>query len=264
MLSEDTDVKRRRFLQAGAALLTCPICTGLAGRAAWAAGDKPHWSYHGATGPDAWGTLDPAYGACGAGTQQSPIDLAGAVKADLPPIAVQWKPVKLDAVVNNGHTIQVNTATGGHMVLDGARYDLLQFHFHHMSEHTLDGRQFPLEVHFVHKATGGNGLAVIGVFFAEGAENATLAPIWQAMPEREGEASSSATVDPATLLPASRTAFRYAGSLTTPPCSEIVNWTVFGEPLSASSGQIAAFAKMFPNNFRPVQPRNRRFLLSSG
>ena len=257
-------MKRRRFLQDGAALLACPICTGLASQAASAAGDKAHWSYDGATGPDAWGKLDPAYGACGAGTQQSPIDLAGAVKADLPPVTVQWRPVRLDAVINNGHTIQVNTSRGGHMVLDGARYDLLQFHFHHMSEHTLDGRQFPLEVHFVHKSVDGDELAVIGVFFDEGAENAALAPVWQAMPARAGIVSTGASVDPAQLLPASRTAFRYAGSLTTPPCSEIVSWTVFGEPLSVSSGQIAAFARMFPNNFRPVQPRNRRFLLSTG
>lgn len=257
-------MKRRQFLRGGAAMLACPICAGLASGAARAAGDTAHWSYHGATGPGAWGRLDPAYGACGAGRQQSPIGLAGAVKADLPPVAVRWNPVRLDAVVNNGHTIQVNTAEGGHIMLDGSRYDLLQFHFHHMSEHTLDGRQFPLEVHFVHKAAGGDGLAVIGVFFDEGAENATLAPIWQVMPERAGEAAGNATVDPAALLPAARAAFRYAGSLTTPPCSEIVSWTVFAAPVMASSGQVAAFAKMFPNNFRPVQPRHRRFLLSTG
>ena len=254
-------MKRRHFLRAGAAFLACPIC---AGGAAQAAADKPRWSYHGATGPDAWGKLDPAYDACGVGMRQSPIDLARAVKADLAPVAVRWKPIRLDAVVNNGHTIQVNTPQGGHIELDGVRHDLLQFHFHHMSEHTLDGRRFPLEAHFVHKAAVGDGLAVIGVFFDAGAENATLAPIWRAMPAREGEGASDVTVDPASLLPASRAAFRYAGSLTTPPCSEIVSWTVFGEPLSASPGQIAAFAKMFPNNFRPVQPRNRRFLLSSG
>lgn len=244
--------------------MACPICTSLASPAARAADAKPHWSYGGATGPDAWGGLDPAYGVCGAGTQQSPIDLAMAVKADLAPVAVQWNPVRLTAVVNNGHTIQVGTPGGGHITLDGSRYDLLQFHFHHMSEHTLAGKQFPLEVHFVHQAAGGDGLAVIGVFFADGAENATLAPIWQAMPGRKGVASTGATIDPAALLPASRTAFRYAGSLTTPPCSEIVSWTVFAEPLTASAGQVAAFAKLFPNNFRPVQPRNRRFLLSSG
>lgn len=257
-------MKRRLFLQGGAAFLACPVCAGLASRAAHGAGNKPRWSYHGATGPGAWGTLDPAYGACGTGTQQSPIDLAGAVKADLAPVTVRWRPVRLDAIVNNGHTIQVNTPAGGHIDLDGARYDLLQFHFHHMSEHTLDGSRFPLEAHFVHKAAGGDGLAVIGVFFDEGAENATLAPIWRAMPEREGAASSAATIDPAALLPAARAAFRYAGSLTTPPCSEIVAWTVFAEPLSASLGQIATFAKMFPNNFRPAQPRHRRFLLSTG
>ena len=257
-------MNRRHFLQAGGAMLACPLCSALAGRAARAAEHKPHWSYGGASGPDAWGTLDPAYGACGAGTQQSPIDLSAAVRAELAPVGVRWQQVTLNSVVNNGHTIQVNTPQGGHIDLDGVRYDLLQFHFHHLSEHTLGGRHFPLEVHLVHKAAGGEGLAVIGVFFEEGAENTVLAPVWQAMPRQEGEGASAAVVDPAGLLPASRAAFRYAGSLTTPPCSEIVSWTVFAAPLSASGAQIAAFAELFPNNFRPVQPRNRRFLLTAG
>lgn len=256
-------MERRRFLLGVAAAIACPLCSQLVAQPALAAGDKPHWSYKGTTGPGNWGKLDASYAACGGGTQQSPIDLSDAVSAKFDAVSIKWKPIKLRSIVNNGHAIQVNTPDSGHIVLDGSRYNLLQFHFHHMSEHTLGGKQFPIEAHFVHKAANGDGFAVIGVFFAEGPENAVLAPVWAAMPNRPGEASSDRRIDAARLLPASSATFRYAGSLTTPPCSEVVAWTVFKEPVSASRDQIDDLVRLFPNNFRPVQPLNRRVILSS-
>lgn len=257
-------MNRRGFVLGAGALFACPICARLDMRTALAAGNKPHWSYEGASGPESWGRLDESYAACTTGTQQSPVDLSRAVRAEVGAGTIRWDPIELRSIVNNGHTIQVNTPGGSHLELDGSRYDLLQFHFHHESEHTVDGKQFPMEAHFVHKAADGGGLAVIGVFLAEGPENAVLAPIWAAMPEAEGEAADDVTVDVKGLLPKSSAAFRYAGSLTTPPCSEVVAWTVMKQPVAASRGQIAAFAKLFPNNYRPTQPLNRRFILSSG
>lgn len=257
-------MNRRSFLLGAAGVLACPLCAKLTGRTALAASDEAPWSYEGANGPDSWGKLDRSYSACGMGAQQSPVDLSGAVRAEVDAGSVKWKPIKLGSIVNNGHTIQVNTPGAGHLELGGLRYDLVQFHFHHMSEHTVDGKQFPMEVHFVHKAAAGDGLAVVGVFFVAGANNDVLAPIWGVMPQQEGEASIDLSIDAKALLPKSPAAFRYAGSLTTPPCSEIVAWTVHKEPVAASADQIAAFAKLFPNNFRPVQPMHRRFILYSG
>lgn len=71
------------------------------------------------------------------------------------------------------------------------------------------------------------------------------------------------SIDAAALLPNVRAYYRYAGSLTTPPCSETVLWTVFAEPVEASKAQIDAFAAIFPMNARPAQKLNRRFLLGS-
>ena len=121
-----------------------------------------------------------------------------------------------------------------------------------------------MEVHFVHKAANDGGLAVVGVFIAEGDESAVLAAIWDGMPAQEGEASTEAFIDPTGLLPQSFASYRYAGSLTTPPCSEVVTWTVLKDPVAASRDQIEAFAKVFPGNFRPIQRLNRRYLLYSG
>ena len=255
---------RRSFVFSVAGAIACSLCADLVVRPALAAGDEVHWSYDGANGPKSWGELDASYAACGFGTQQSPIGLSGAVSAKFDSGPIKWEPIKLGSIVNNGHTIQVNTPNGGHMELNGSRYNLLQFHFHHMSEHTVDGKRFPMEAHFVHKAANGDGLSVVGVFFVEGPESPVLAPIWAALPKQEGEVSIDASVDPRGLLPTSSAAFRYAGSLTTPPCSEVVAWIVLKEPVSASVDQIAAFAKLFSNNFRPIQPLNRRFILFGG
>ena len=227
-------------------------------------GGRRQGAYEGATGPKVWGKLDKAYKACGAGVQQSPIDLKHDIDAKTPALSLHWKPVQLGWVINNGHTIQVNTPKAGYMTLGGKRYDLLQFHFHQKSEHTISGKQFPMEVHFVHKAAKGGGLAVIGVMLAEGAENPVLASIWKMLPQHEGEILNEARVDLKGLLPKSTASFRYAGSLTTPPCSEIVSWTVMKAPATLSSGQIKAFGHLFPNNFRPIQSQNRRYILSGG
>ncbi len=218
------------------------------------------WSYEGAGAAEHWGDLKPEYGVCSTGTQQSPIDLQPMYSAKMIAPATSWNSFS-PIVVNNGHTIQVNVPEGSSMELEGKSFKLLQFHFHHGSEHTIAGKQYPLEVHFVHQAADG-GLAVLGVFFEEGAQNETLAKIWNDAPAVKGEIQSQAVIDPSKLLPIDQSRFRYEGSLTTPPCSEVVNWVVFKQPLTASAQQIEAFAKIFAINYRPVQPLNRRFILS--
>jgi len=192
------------------------------------------------------------------------VDITSVVNAGIDPVLIRWKAAKFCSIVNNGHSIQVNMRAGGYIELDGSRYDLVQFHFHHRSEHTVDGKHFPMEAHFVHKAAKGSGLAIIAVFFDEGRENATLKPIWTAAPKHAGDSSNAQGIDAERLLPASRAAFRYAGSMTTPPCFEVVSWIVHREPVDASIDQIASFSKLFPNNFRPTQPLNRRFVLFGG
>lgn len=262
-MTRQRHIERRFFMRRiiGGAL-ACPVCAVAAGPAFAAAEGSPHWSYEGHEGPEHWGELTPDFKTCDVGVQQSPVDLVGPVPAKVGAVKPSFKKMPLE-VLNNGHTVQVNCAPGSGSRIAGKQFDLLQFHFHHPSEHLLDGRSLAMECHFVHRSSDGQ-LAVLGVFIREGRANEMLAPIWRAMPRRKADAyKPGVTIDPAALLPEDRTYFRYHGSLTTPPCSEGVLWTVFAQPVEASSEQIQTFAAMFPNNARPVQTLNRRYLLEN-
>jgi carbonic anhydrase len=258
---------RRSFLRMATlgSAAACAYCqSAFRAFAAETAGAKsPHWSYEGSTGPERWGELSPDFKVCQFGLEQAPIDLSNSLKADLNGrVDIDYRPLPL-RIVNNGHTIQVNAAPGSACVIEGTRYELSQFHFHHPSEHLLSGRHFDLECHFVHRASSGD-FAVLGSFIKPGARNATLAPIWDAMPQSEGpERDAGGSIDPGPLLPRASGYFRYMGSLTTPPCSEGLSWTVFREPIEASLEQIRQFSALFPNNARPVQGRNRRFVIEA-
>jgi carbonic anhydrase len=223
-------------------------------------GEPPHWAYTGDVGPEFWGSLSAEFATCSSGTAQSPIDLAAPSLIGLSNLEFNYGPTA-GTVVNNGHTIQVNLQPGNEVVLDGKTYGLAQFHFHLPSEHTVDGSPAPLEVHLVHKDASGN-LAVVGVFIEEGASNAALTPVWGNIPATAGgESPLAAKFNPTTLLPGDRQVWRYDGSLTTPPCSEGVEWNVMHGAIALSSEQIAQFASLYSGNARPVQPLGSRTLL---
>jgi carbonic anhydrase len=255
-------MQRRQLLRhiIASAACVCPVCGPLLKSAVASESAHPHWTYEGHGGPADWGKLAPEYAACGMGKEQSPVDLAKGIPAMMGDPVVKWVPGALE-VVNNGHTIQVTCPKGSVLMLDGISYELLQYHFHRPSEHTVAGVSFDMEVHFVHRNDGGN-LAVLGVLIKPGEANSAIETIWRVMPELGGETAKTDTMlHPAAMLPKDSTTFHYAGSLTTPPCSEVVSWVVYRQPITASAEQIARFARLFPHNARPVQPLNRRKLL---
>jgi carbonic anhydrase len=177
------------------------------------ASEVPEWGY---TNPESWGDLSPEYQLCKTGSQQSPIDLNHGITADLSSIEVNYTSTP-SKILNNGHTIQVNVEPGNTLTLDGVSFELVQFHFHHPSEHTVAGQSYPLEVHFVHKGEAGD-LAVLGVFLKEGKENRVLKSLWEALPTtKHSQAPITGSVKMTDLLPTSRSTYRYFGSLTTPP-----------------------------------------------
>ncbi|WP_025772246.1 carbonic anhydrase [Thioalkalivibrio sp. HK1] len=228
--------------------------------------DSVVWGYAGAIGPSCWGGLRSEFSLCDCGKEQSPIDLAQPERLPLSPIEFDYRQVRAGVgdVIDTGTTLQLNCASGGGIRIDGIRYDLVQLHFHHGSEHLIDGRRLAMELHLVHRSKEGD-ICVIGVLLEEGAHNHAFDPIWRHL--RKGKESdgigvdeSPATVDPASLLPVRRSTWRYRGSLTTPPCKEGVRWLVMTEPSSLSSAQIAAYGAVYPDSHRPVQPLGERIL----
>ncbi|QBR72214.1 carbonate dehydratase [Beijerinckiaceae bacterium] len=248
---------RRRLLKALAGLAMCPLCadTGFAA-------EGSHWSYQGTTGPNHWGDLDPASRLCTVGDRQSPIVIDGAIEAQLPALQIAWAG-RPDTIVNNGHSIQLNFGLGGTLKIGSELYTLDQFHFHHPSEHVVNGKNFAMEIHFVHRDVKGSA-GVIGVMMTAGKPNPVFAKVAATMPAAEGPpVKADPGIDPNGLLPPNLGYYRYSGSLTTPPCDEIVDWMLLTDPIEVAEADIAAFARLYPMNARPAQRLERRFVLRS-
>ena len=228
-----------------------------------------HWGYEADNGPDRWASMDSEWALCAEGLEQSPIDLANASEVELPGVEIRLPSGQEVEVLNqegvigaldNGHTIQINSKTGETLTVGDKTFALMQFHFHAPSEHTVDGEHFPMEMHFVHQAEDG-ALAVVSVLIEAGAQNPSIAPLWAQLAEAPG---NETTVQiPAEfadhIFSGDATGiYHYGGSLTTPPCSEGVQWYVRRTPTQFSKDQIAAFTAVYDHNNRPVQALNAR------
>jgi len=227
-----------------------------------AADHAAHWAYEGDAGPKSWGGLKPEFTKCSTGLRQSPIDIRDGVKVQLDPVQVDYRPSSF-RVIDNGHTVQVNVAAGNTIEVIGRRYELLQFHFHRPSEERINGRQFDMVAHLVHKDAEGR-LAVIAVLLDRGSAHPLVQTIWNNLPLEKGEeVPAKVALDMSVLLPTDRSYFTYMGSLTTPPCSEGVLWMVMKEPVQISADQIGVFSRLYPMNARPIQSASGRLIKES-
>ncbi|HEO65932.1 MAG TPA: carbonic anhydrase family protein [Spirochaetes bacterium] len=222
---------------------------------------KAHWSYEGDNGPSHWGTLAKMFTMCSKGRQQSPIDVTGATDSpSLPSLEFNYKATPLK-IKNNGHTVQLDYQEGSYLKIGDQTYQLLQFHFHSPSEHTLNGKSFAMEAHLVHRNKLGQ-LAVVGLFIKKGAENPFIKKLWKHLPKTKGVVNEAKDlVNVLNALPKKKSYYSYSGSLTTPPCSEGVKWMILETPMELSEQQIEAFKAVFSGTARPVQPLNKRKLV---
>jgi carbonic anhydrase len=219
------------------------------------------WGYEGRNGPDSWGGLSKDYYLCKQGDTQSPIDLARFEGIPAAEIEFDYRLSPLQ-IVNNGHTIQVNYAPGSGIAVNGERYELLQFHFHTPSEHAVQGDRSAMEMLLVHKSAEGK-LAVIGILMNLGDENIALNEVWSQIPRNPGREQTvdRVLINARDFLPRDTRYYRYMGSLTTPPCSEGVNWYVLASPVTASMQQVEQFSRVIGENARPLQAVKNRLIL---
>jgi carbonic anhydrase len=223
---------------------------------------RPHWTYDEA---ETWGEI-PGYETCGTGQQQTPIDISstGVVILSGAPAFRNYGAIPL-VIEQNGHTLQVdyvakNDGTDPQFDFGGKTYVLAQFHLHSPSEHHVDGNAHDGELHMVHKAADGS-LAVIGVFLDEGAENAQLAKVLVNAPPTKTQESCDATLDLSAIVPVHQALWNYGGSLTTPPCTEGVNWFISPTPITLSPAQHDDFvARTSPTSNRPIQELDGRVI----
>ncbi len=221
-----------------------------------------HWDYSGDAGPEAWGKMKPEFSKCSTGQRQSPIDIRGGIAVQLEPIQFDYRTTGF-SVIDNGHTVQVNLPSGNTITVLGRRFELLQFHFHRPSEERINGKQYDMVAHLVHKDAEGK-LAVVAVLLDRGAAQPLIQAVWNALPLEKNEPQAApGTIDLNKLLPEDRRYFTYMGSLTTPPCSEGVLWMVMKTPVPVSPEQIDIFARLYPMNARPVQQVAGRLIKES-
>ena len=241
-------------------LLVVSACTPAKMPTSAPSSSTAHWAYEGEEGPSHWGELDPVYELCGKGKNQSPINVASPSEQALANITFHYQPSEVN-ILNNGHTVQVNYDAGSYVELDDIRYDVVQFHYHVPSEHEIDGKSFPAELHIVHKSADGK-LAVVGLLLQEGSANAAFDPFLENLPAETSDVKDAGVkINALDFLPAIQTTYRYSGSLTTPPCSEGVSWLVITTPVELSSAQLGKLESLFEGNNRPVQPLNGRSLI---
>lgn len=242
-------------------------------------GAKVKWGYVGNKGPAHWARLNHEFAACAKGKQQSPINILKKVKKSDEKLTFNYQPSpawlvddgQTELQINNdkiiyrdGHGIQVNFHEDQPKELvdfAGETYRLVQYHLHTPSETEMRGQAYPLEIHFVHQGSNGHAL-VIAVLAKSGAANAELGKLIEQLPKEEGKeyAITDGDINPIDLMPATKTGYYlFPGSLTTPPCSEGVQWLVMADTITASSAQIVTLRKaMGGPNARPVQPLNKR------
>ncbi|XP_042385459.1 alpha carbonic anhydrase 1, chloroplastic-like isoform X1 [Zingiber officinale] len=253
------------ILSSGVALLLAACAAAYA--------DTVNFTYSGANGPSAWGSLCPQYRLCSEGKRQSPINIVNA-DAEYNPKLIRlrrnYRACSNATLLDNHCNIALRYDEDvGYVVVEGKKYSLLQMHWHSPSEHTIDGERFPVELHLVHKSVDGN-ITVVAVLYQFGRADPLLIQLKDKMAELKKEVLAGdeqarvpvGVVKMRSLKQHTRKYYRYVGSLSTPPCTENVVWNVLGEARKMSRRQAAELQaplkEAYRRNARPAQALNGR------
>jgi carbonic anhydrase len=213
------------------------------------------WGYEGEKGADLWANLNPGNILCATGKKQSPSNLAWR-KPNKKAARMDFSYTPANAIADISTPVPTLKFNGANqLLLNGKVYNLDRIEFHSPSEHQLSKNTMSMEIQFIHKAVSGEAMAAISVFAIEGRENGLLNDV---LTQFAAPNPAGMNFDAALLIPPQKTHYQYQGSLTSPPCTENVEWMVFNTPTEISKEQIMAFRSKFAANNRPLQPLNGR------
>ncbi|KAL8501393.1 hypothetical protein ACS0TY_020796 [Phlomoides rotata] len=218
-------------------------------------------------GPAHWAEIHPEWKDCNSGDMQSPIDLLNKrvrIVSHLGTLNRNYYPANA-TLINRGHDMMLRwTEDAGHIQINGTRYYLRQCHWHTPSEHTLNGRRFDMEVHLVHQSSD-NRTAVIGIMYKIGRHNSFLTKInreLEALTHVQDIEKNVGIIDPELIKFGSRKYYRYIGSLTVPPCTQNIIWTIVRKVRTVTREQVHLIRSAVHDesevNARPLQPLNER------
>lgn len=214
------------------------------------------WTYEGDSGPENWGSIDPAFSQCRLGRMQSPIDLSVAEKGERGDLVLSYHLNSL-TLTDRGTTTAITAEPGGVLSYLGRQYDLSEVHFHAPAEHTIGDDRPDLEGHFVHFGPA-RSVAVVGVLFDASPGTHPVDEFVAALPEPGGKLTPRRLADVQRLVPLASPRYRYQGSLTMPPCTEGVEWIVMSDRQAVGAAALDVFTKRYAPNNRPIQQLNDR------
>lgn len=225
--------------------------------------DSSGWSYDGETGPTNWAQLSDAYAECGAGSNQSPVDISIASYAHLPALNFSYR-TSMTSVYRKPNQLWLDYDSGSALKVEGKRYRFLGFDFHTPGEHSFRGRTADMEIHLHHLSSSGEPLIVAIPVNGGHRKNITLTRIWENVPDvRSRKRNRRVGINAMFLLPTDRSYYLYQGSETRPPCTEDVQWIVFKTPTRVSWDEINHYKSIIGSNARTIQPLNNRVILTS-
>ncbi|XP_059627015.1 alpha carbonic anhydrase 7-like [Cornus florida] len=217
-------------------------------------------------GPEHWGEISSEWSMCSNGEMQSPIDLLNErvqIVSYLGRLKRDYKPSNA-ALINRGHDMMLKWKDAGHMQINGTKYELRECHWHSPSEHTIDGKRFDLELHLVHESKS-KKIAVVGIMYKFGRTDSFLLKMkdhLEAMANSNELERVVGKVDPKQIKIGSRKYYRYIGSLTAPPCTQNVVWTIVRKVRTVTREQVRLLRDAVHDdqkaNVRPIQPINTR------
>jgi carbonic anhydrase len=224
--------------------------------------ESVEWGYSGAGAPESWASISEENARCADGTQQSPINITGYQQGDSPPISFSYRK-EAEAVSNAGTAVVAKYPSGNRLGFGERTYQLETVTPHTPSEHHIDGKSYPLELQLLHSQTFGD-VAVVSLLFDIGDANQSVQEIIDHAPSSVGTSEVTGILNARDYMTKDIGYYSYKGSMTTPPCSEPVDWFVMLEIGTVSQEQVDALKALTGENNRPLQPLGGREVATSG